>query len=276
MAGANRQLALHYTKKKEYELAVNYLSEYINYRDTIETLYDIPKLTELELLYNNEKAEHETIRLVQDKRNMQKIILLLFFLGLILFILAYSVYRNLLNSKELELQKVQKQAKDYESAYTNYKREMDSKKQELTTLSSCTSEEDIKKQNEKIELLKNDIQILNKKATRLMDALLKGCTIKSDISQTVENDEELSPELWIGIQQKIKEFDPDFIKNLKKVAPGITLRELHLCCLIKLNVPLEQMSVLLRVSKRTLSKYKSDIVKTRFGRQDKPLLDTLL
>lgn len=67
-AGANRALSILYKHQKDYVLSDQYLSDYVYCRDSIEARYDAPKMKELEVRYNNEKAEHEKDRLLQDQK----------------------------------------------------------------------------------------------------------------------------------------------------------------------------------------------------------------
>ena len=295
LAEANRLLGVICKEKKDFVQGEKYLTKYISYRDSIEQQYNVPKLKELEMLYQTEKTAYEKERLMKDKRIMQLLFVSALCAGLFLIISGYLLYQSRLKRKEQQLQSTLEMAKDYQYKYVAYQKEIENKELELNTLIasvkekesvlsgheekyliSINLEEDIEELKKKIENLKNDISVLSKKNSNLMDILLNGSELKAAVEETLEKNQSMTPELWLGIQKKIKEIDPDFLRKVKKVAPELKQKELQLCCLVKLNVPIIQIALLLRVDKRTISKYKSVIVKERFGRQESILLDTLL
>ena len=295
LAAANDLLATIYEERNDYVQATKCLSAYINYYDSIKIQYDAPKLKELEMRYNTEKTEHENERLLADQKIMQLLITTGFCFGLFLAVSGYLIYQKRLKRKEQFLQQALEAVKNYQDKYEGYQKEIECKELQIHELQECVKEKEnalLSHEGEiltssnleqelddlhlKIDGLKNNISVLSKKNSDLIGLLLDGSQLKADVEEAVGKNQSITPLLFLGIQQKIKEVDPDFMKKIEKAAPGLKLKELQLCCLIKLNVSLSQCAVLLQIEKRTISRYKSVLVKERFGRQDNMLLDNLL
>ena len=295
LAAVNDLLATIYEERNDYVQATKYLSAYINYYDSIKKQYDAPKLKELEMRYNTEKTEHENERLLADKKIMQLVFATGLCFGLFLVVSGYLIYQKRLKRKEQYLQQALATVKIYQDKYESYQREIECKELQIHELQECVKEkedallsqegekltsseleQELDDLHQKIDGLKNNISVLSKKNSDLMGLLLNGSKLKTDVEEAVEKNQSITPLLLLGIQKKIKEVDPDFMKKLEKAAPGLKPKELQLCCLIKLNVSLSQCAVLLQIEKRTISRYKSVLVKERFGRKDNVLLDIVL
>ena len=318
-AAVNWELAALFKEKGDDALVSHYLSAYIDCQDSINILYDAPRLKELEMLYSKEKVEREKDSLIQDKKVMRMWIALCLFVIITFVVSAHLLYQEFLKNKEAEVLAIAKEADEYKKKYIDNCEEIKEKKQQIEFLESSLSEKEcqlitlkgrmpgmkpflqgetenssmmndatLKNQklydlnqettelNQKIEQLNKDVLTLSKKNASLVGLLLKSSEIKEAIAKSVEQNQVLTPNLWIKIQEKIREIDINFLRRLMKEAPTLTPKEMQLCCLIKLNIPLSQMAVLLQLDKRTISKYKSSIVKKHFGKRDGILLDMLL
>ncbi len=291
-AGINHLLALIAREQGDFKQAADAFDAYVVCRDSIEARYDIPRMQTLELLYNKEKVIHERNRLLQEKQYMRYRTAFLAVIGCLSFVATYLFFMKRIREQELLLQQAGKIAADLRGEYSAHLRIIEGKELQIATLQEDMREKeqqlvvketehslisaDLERMNERVDLLKGDLQQLTKYTSGLIDRLLEGSRLKEDIERKTGENQALSPDLWMGIQQKIHEFDPLFRKKLRKSAPHLTLKEEQLCCLVKLNIPLEQIAILLQVNKRTVSKYKSEIVKQKFERRDGPLLDTLL
>lgn len=292
---ANRYLYQIYQEEQDYETSIKYVSDYIRCRDSIRIVYDKPRMKELELRYNTEKIERENERLQQDREMMSLWIVLLVTGGALVVIGVCLFFNRRALHKERELQTVRDEIDAYEKRYVQIEKEKEEKESEIDRLKHRMEEkerqlketmsqdtpalqEEVMQVNLRIDQLKADIQRLSKKGVYLMDLLLKGSRIQDriDDASVAKIEKRMTPELWKGIQEEINTLDPHFLKQLQKNAPSLKERDKQLCCLIKLNVSLDQMAALMQVDKRTISHYKSDIVRKNFNRTDKILLDILL
>lgn len=294
-SSANRYLAKIYQEKKDYITTVKYLSDYVQCKDSIRIAYDEPRMKELELRYNTEKIEQENERLAQDRKVMLLWIVLLLSGGFLVILCICLYFNRRMLRKERELRAVREEMDDYEQKYVQVEKEKADKESEVGRLKSQILEkeqqqkelqsqnesplqEEIDQVNQRIENLKDDILHLSKKGAYLMELLLKGSKIQDRIGDAslAKIEKRMTVELWRGIQDEINRLDPTFLKNLQKNASSLKERDKQLCCLLKLNVPLDQIAALMQVDKRSISRYKSDIVRNNFNRTDRILLDTLL
>lgn len=292
---ANRYLYQIYQEQQDYRTTIRYMSDYIRCLDSIRIAYDEPRMKELELRYNTEKIERENERLQQDREMMSLWIVLLITGGALIVLGVCLFFSRRVLRQERELQSVRNEIGDYEQKYVQIEKEKEEKESEIDRLKHRLEEkerqlketmsqdtpalqEEVMQVNLRIDQLKADIQRLSKKGIYLMDLLLKGSRIQNriDDASVAKIEKRMTPELWKGIQEEINTLDPHFLKQLQKNAPSLKERDKQLCCLIKLNVSLDQMAALMQVDKRTISHYKSDIVRKNFNRTDKILLDILL
>lgn len=130
-AGANHALSALYKQQKEYALSEQYLSEYVDCRDSIEAIYNAPKMKELEVRYSKEKAEHEKDRLLQDQKNMQLLLILSFILGASVFLVGCLLYQRRIRLKDQELYEAKDIAHYYEDKYIESIKEIERKKNQI-------------------------------------------------------------------------------------------------------------------------------------------------
>lgn len=137
--------------------------------------------------------------------------------------------------------------------------------------------------NDETQKLKYDLDIsrehvsqLRKKIFHLMSLLLQNSDLLEKLERKDSRDKSLTLGLWVRVQEVIREIEPEFMKKLKRQAFALTEKEKQICCLVKLNVPISRIGILLKVDKESISRYKSKIVKDRFGRNDGIFLDHLL
>lgn len=287
-----------YTKSQSYRLLSDlfaqnanfqrsniYLNEYVKYRDSIEAIYQPEEIRKIEANFNYQKT-----KLLQEQNILKNKVLMISFAAIALvciigMVLGYLFYqRNLLrkerqvNSLKKFIEKKEKIHKENQlTIYENNLLIMQLKRK-IDKLESTESREaqvlvdDLKN---RIDSLETENTLLNKKISLLTINLLKEKRIWEYI-QTLPEDEALSNVVWLKLQAKLKEIEPDFFKNLKKSAPDLTLKEKQFCCFLRLCLTNQQIAVRLNIDVKSVSRYKSKLVKERFRRSDKILLDDLL
>ena len=104
-----------------------------------------------------------------------------------------------------------------------------------------------------------------------MDYCLKDAELMRLIQDNVEKKKPLELLLWLDIQRVLIEIEPTFLNKLKRAAPNLTVKEIQLCCLLRLHVSSDYISVLLQLSKASVAVYKSEILKKYFKLEGVPL-----
>lgn len=119
--------------------------------------------------------------------------------------------------------------------------------------------------------MEQSLSILLKKHYQLMDYCLKDAELMRLIQDNVEKKKPLELLLWLDIQRVLIEIEPTFLNKLKRAAPNLTVKEKQLCCLLRLHVSSDYISVLLQLSKASVAVYKSEILKKYFKLEGVPL-----
>lgn len=280
-----RLLSDLFAQNANFQCSNTYLNEYIKCRDSIEVIYKPEEIRKIEANFNYQKT-----KLLQEQNILKNKVLMISFatiallciIGMVLGFLFYQ--RHLLrkerqvNSLKTFIEKKEKIHKEnqlimYENnlLIMQLKRKID-KLESTEGREAQTLIDDLKN---RIDSLETENTLLNKKISLLTINLLKEKRIWEYI-QTLPEDEALSNVVWLKLQAKLKEIEPDFFKNLKKSAPDLTLKEKQFCCFLRLCLTNQQIAARLNIDVKSVSRYKSKLVKERFRRSDKILLDDLL
>ena len=273
-------------QKGDFPALNRYLSDCFRYHDSIRTRYDGPRIKELELRYNRERIERENERLRNERQ------WLYIWVGMGVFGLAliggylYLYYRHRMLQQKQELLVAYKDIDQLQQKHDRIVNEMRSKvekvkqlEQQLAQIASNSEEVQQKRVSleKQLEALQSDLFRLTTEKKSLVEFLLKKSYVRESLNTvTTSTDCKLTDELWKDILQELQLLHPTFLPAIQSLAPDLKYRDLQLCCLIKLELSLDQISVLLQLDKRTISRYKSMIVRNNFKRTDRILLDTLL
>lgn len=273
------------SQSANYQRSNVYLNEYIKCRDSIETIYQPEEIRKIEANFNYQKA-----KLLQEQNMLKNKVLTVSFAAIALIcvicmVLCYSFYQRHLLQKEREINSLKKFVEEKEKVYKENQAVIHKNnlliielKRTIDHLESKEGEEaqsSINDLRNRIDNLEKENTLLNRKISTLTMDLLKEKKVLEYIESLPEG-EVFSNVVWLKLQTKLKEIEPNFFKNLKRVAPDLTLKEKQFCCFLRLSLTNQQIATHLNIDARSVSRYKSKLVKERFGRSDKILLDDLL
>lgn len=268
-----------------FQQSYAYLNEYIKCRDSIETIYQPEEIRKIEANFNYQKA-----KLLQERNILRNKVLTVSFAAIALIcvicmVLCYSFYQRHLLQKEREINSLKKFVEEKEKVCKENQAVIHKNnlliielKRTIDNLESKEGEEaqsSINDLRNRIDNLEKENTLLNRKISTLTIDLLKEKKVLEYIESLPEG-EVFSNVVWLKLQTKLKEIEPNFFKNLKRVAPELTLKEKQFCCFLRLSLTNQQIATHLNIDARSVSRYKSKLVKERFGRSDKILLDDLL
>ncbi len=100
-------MAQTYDDSKDYKNARDYYIKYMIIKDSIKSLEKSKELFEVETKYQSEKKEKEILKLTAEKHEKNILLLTLSGLLVILFILGYSIVRNIRNKKIIAEQTIE-------------------------------------------------------------------------------------------------------------------------------------------------------------------------
>lgn len=280
-----RLLSDLFAQEANFQRSHIYLNEYIECRDSIESIYQPEEIRKIEANFNYQKA-----KLLQERNMLKNKVLTVSFAAIALIcvicmVLCYSFYQRHLLQKEREINSLKKFVEEKEKVYKENQAVIHKNnlliielKRTIDHLESKEGEEaqsSINDLRNRIDNLEKENTLLNRKISTLTIDLLKEKKVLEYIESLPEG-EVFSNVVWLKLQTKLKEIEPNFFKNLKRVAPELTLKEKQFCCFLRLSLTNQQIATHLNIDARSVSRYKSKLVKERFGRSDKILLDDLL
>lgn len=276
-------------------------------KQQIGELYQVSKIKEAELRYSKERTLREKEQLsAKHTQFMLVSIICICLLGLFILIILYSYkcqqekLRNKQKVLEQESKQLTEEIKSRDDEIVQNLIEIERLEKSLITLekisiqSSDESDERLELKSV-IEGLKQDIKFLttenehlnlktqeylsHRKNIRQKSKILTSMFVRDSKLMTLINEydgtAQQSDLIRLEAIKEIKKLDPGFISNLKKLAPTLNDKEKLLCLLIRLNIESCDIARLLSINSRSVSRYKSTIVKERFMK-DSILLDDLI
>lgn len=221
-----------YTLEKElgnYALSLNYLEQYTSFSDSISDIQETMNILKVEKRYEYEHLLNDNKEL--SIKNQWSMILCC---GLIILcLLLIILYKHRIENKEKYILKQQLIIQDKHSSLIE-------KEIDLKGLSSTIMEirENILTSSEVYKKLINN-------------------------SQSVEKAKKypLSDKDWIALKECIKSTYILFFENLKGKFPNLTEEDIRFCCLLKIGLNSQQLSILLDIQPTSVSRRRNRIMK---------------
>lgn len=307
---ANQQLYQHSYDKEKYDKAFFYNQQYWALRDSLEHVLQPAKIVEMESLYNKEKLMNEHNQILLKKKDTLILLWILVSFILSVLIIVIYIYQRKLRKREFELEKNKKMVvqyrKELKNNQDNIEAARDLLRQRQVELEQIMEELRLNKEKaasmeafselEKSEILAKNaaldksISLLRDEINNKNEKIYSLFKIRETFySQNVSIDSVLSgivglkavPEPYTDTDWAIFEvhFDmvyPDLILQLQDACPGMSTKELRICCLVKMKLKTGQIAALLGKESNTISKYKKDIHKTYFCSFGANTLDDVL
>lgn len=276
-------------------------------KQQIGELYQVSKIKEAELRYSKERTLRESEQLsAKHTQTMLVLIIIICLLGLIILIVLYSYkcqqekqrrkqkileleYKQLnqeIKSRDdaigqnlIEIIRLEKSLISLENISNHCKEESDERLELKSVIEGLKQEIDsLTTENEQLNY-KNQEYLSHRKIIRQKSESLTSMFVRESKLMTLINKYDGTPIqsdlIELEVIKEIKKLDPGFISNLKKLAPTLNDKEKLLCLLIRLNIESRDIARLLSINSRSVSRYKSTIVKERF-KKDSILLDDLI
>ena len=211
-------------------------SKYSALNDSLTSIYQAEKINELEVKYQTEKKEQE-IKLLEEKAkrsSLEKKGMILGIIGLLgLFGTLIYAMRQRMTKNRLAKAKV-----DQELVFN--KKELDLKKQELTAYALQLAHK-----NEVLEGIKSNVTNIKVKNESNRD--LQKIVNAIDINQ---NDDET----WDGFRSRFLAVHKDFEVDVKNKYPKVTVNELRLMALLKMQLTSKEIANILNISGEGIKK----------------------
>ncbi len=255
---ALKYLYLLNKKYRHYDLALNYHTKYIAFKDSLENLQIQKNIQELQIKYETVKHEKEikdlkNRELIEKANNRQ-----LWFSIIILFVIFSftGIFMFVKRKKDIEIhtQKVALMEKGKELDRLELERRKEQQMQleeklEFKTKQMATHAMNMMQKNNMVRELIQNINEQMAGADEKHKKLLKNIKYKLEQDLKTEKD-------WALFKRYFEQINVGFYDNLKKINPNLTGNDLKLTALIKLNLSVKEMSSVLNISPDSLKNAK--------------------
>ena len=203
---------------------------------------------------------------IKLKRQQQQLWLLASLLGLVL-LLAWIIFFYLRIKRERALAEVRLQNKkvEEEARILRYQNELLKKETEISLL------------REKEAWQMSKVADLREALFRRLSFYSKLPSLQGDRAAGTHEKIRLTDEEWKEITESVDDVFDDFTRRLHESFPSLTPKDVIFCCLVKLNVNMQDLSDIYCVSKAAISKRKFRLKTEKLGITDEHLsLDDFL
>ncbi len=282
-------------REKKYQEAIFYNDKFLNGFDSIFDSHKEQELAEMQEKYNQQKLINEKNQLkIEKDKNTRNALIILIVLICVIAILIYN-YQHKLMRKERIIQKkeegirqsmmqiseneivikhnqsmqelttqieankdMQEQLEELNRTYAEIQQQNEALAHENHTLqrnieqystSLNAQSEELKRLNE----LTEENQRLHDRERILSKQLVKNTKV---LNELVIAPKYVDVTQWRNIEEAINSIFDNFTKRLSTKLPTLTEYEIHLCCLIKLNMNNTNMATALGISPASVSKQK--------------------
>lgn len=283
-------------REKKYQEAIFYNDKFLNGFDSIFDSHKEQELAEMQEKYNQQKLINEKNQLkIEKDKNTRNALIILIVLICVIAILIYN-YQHKLMRKERIIQKkeegirqsmmqiseneivikhnqsmmqelttqieankdMQEQLEELNRTYAEIQQQNEALAHENHTLqrnieqystSLNAQSEELKRLNE----LTEENQYLHDRERILSKQLIKSTKILNNLTTKPKYIDTMQ---WKDIEEATNSIFDNFTERLLKRFPALTEYEIHLCCLIKLNMSNTNMAIALGISSASVSKQK--------------------
>ena len=131
--------------------------------------------------------------------------------------------------------------------------------------------EQLLQQSEELSILREKESLLRESLFRRMKSFHKIPSLeKEEESTEEENDNQnrriaLSNEEWEDIRQTVDGSYDNFSARLLEAFPGLSMKDVYFCCLVKINVSIKDLSDIYCISRTSISRKKQRMKRDKLG-----------
>ncbi|WP_291868995.1 tetratricopeptide repeat protein [Maribacter sp.] len=243
IAENNRIMADYYLAKENYKEAFKYYKKYAERSSEIFSSDKSEKLTEMRILYEDERRESE-IKILEQQRNLEaqkrKSLLIGSILSVIIaMLIIVSLWNNIKKKKAIYAQNdklTKEKLKTQSLLRENLEHKLDFRKKELTNLALFISQrtsiyKDLTKSLKSLKF--TDINQLKKD----INALIKEYTFKFDFNEDIQK-----------FHTNIETLQSDFLFRIKEKYPNLTNKDIQLAVQVKLKLSSKEIANINNIS----------------------------
>ena len=279
-AGAYEGLADIAHRQGNIKQALIYYEQYMLYEDSLQQIVRTATIDKIHTLYNYQQFKKENI-LLKQQAFKQKLLIFLSTISLVFLLLIGATFWQKHKRKEQTILLQQEKLKRLQKEQYQYSQaQIVANKEKIKNLSALLRDAELANDKLRQNLLqaqknwieKANVQIEAAQAVKESSwANLQQTDIWRKLHQPVKKNEtiRMTDTDWLELTKAIEEIYPNFIQRLNELCP-LSQKELQVCLLIKINVPLTQIADIVCSSKQGISSLRERLYKKFSGEKGKP------
>lgn len=276
-AGAYKSLYEIEKERHNYEKSLSFLEKFTECSDSIYTLSNTESLRKIKALYNYQHIVKQKEHL--DKVNAEQRLWIICIITTCVLAIIIFIQYNI--NKKTAIQKQEKKLREiHEKQYRKSQKYIEENKSKIEKLKSrlelVQQEKDelhqelLLAQKERLEQTNQAIETSQREQVLLEEALRKSdiytyCYQAIDDSSIILNEEN-----WKKLEEVINDTYDNFTDRLFVLHPSITKIELHICMLLKIQIPISTISQLVCRTQSAVSMSRKQLYKKIFKKEGTP------
>lgn len=246
-AGSLFHLAQIAKKENEYKDYINTIEAYEQLRDSITKRSHFENMRITQSMFNYQRIAKEKSKF--EKKATQRMIFIyqvfiifsvILIVGIIFFKREQKKKNRLAHLKEEQYKRSQQYIKDNEKQISQLTERLQSKQEEISEA------------ERKLVLEMENRQIFEKQGTiRLLEKDFHSSSIYIRIHR--EKDINLSSSEWEELHLLLDATYPNFTNRLIKIYPQISIEEIHICYLVKMQLPIGKIAIIMNITSSGVS-----------------------
>jgi len=265
---ASYNLFIIYSEQKKYEKAIRMANQFIIGKDSIDEQVNMQALKRIQAVYDYTKIEKERNVLTIKNKERLSMIYLVVGLSMILLLSAYFVYfcyrkkrdyELLQNRQLLTLEKMR--GKQIYNQMQNLIAEKDKLQEQISQLKK--EDKEFTKLKEEKDYLEAELLGVQSQydTMKLMESKFLLSPIYQYIHKEPEETLKLKTEDWKEIKRWLDAAYNNFTTRLFVYWPRLSESEFHLCCLVKMAVPVKRIAVIEHKAPNSISSARNRLMK---------------
>ena len=270
-SNSNKALGLLEARKGNYQSAFDYLRKSLALEDSIEEITRTEAIGKIHALYNYQHIEKANIKLQEENRNKNILLIIVIATIIVIGIWIYQYrkkQKRLVKEKDQRIADIQKEQeqnsldriKKNEQKIIELEKEIEQPKGEKEKL--VEQIELLRKNNQKIQIIQDE--------RKMLENALRGSDIYLLFHQIASQPQlKISDEDWLKLQNAIDQTYTDLTNRLYKLYPQISIQELRICHLIKIQIPVKDIAKILTRSTSAITNARVRLYRKIHGKEGK-------
>lgn len=264
-AGSLYRLAQIAKKENNYEGYTKTIETYEQLRDSITNKSHFENIRIAQSMFNYQRIAKEKNKFEKEATQrmilIYQIIIIFSIISLVIFILVkreQKIKKRLADLKEEQYKRSQQYIEDNEKQILQLTEKFHSKQEEMSEVQKQLYEA------RKLMLEMENRQIFEKQGTfQLLEKDFHNSSLYIKIHR--EDNIQLGASEWKELHQLIDATYPDFTNRLIKLYPQISIEEIHICYLVKMQLPIKKIAFIMHITSSGVSQCRRRLYKKFTG-----------